>query len=72
MTKETINGRFIITKTAYDFVDDFTTLEEVDFRDMADSANKQAIALCKGHQKENVKVESYPAEMKIVISYDKK
>ena len=71
MTKETINGRFEVTYKATDFVDDFTSLEEVNFADMRLAAGRFAQSYEKDHGKQNVKIELIPAEMMFKVSYDK-
>lgn len=70
MTKQEINGRKVITVTAADYVDDFTSLDEVDFRDMKANQEKVAKATESKLEKKNVTLEFFPAEKRIILSYD--
>lgn len=69
MTKEKINGRFVVTSTAEDFTDEFVTLDEVDFADMEAFAIKNE-KFQKEQGKQNVKLELYPEKMMFVTSWD--
>lgn len=67
---QTINGRVIKTYTAANFVDDFTSIEEVNFADMKLAAGRFAVSYQKDHGKKNIEIELLPAEMKFNISFD--
>jgi hypothetical protein len=73
MTKQKIDSRMIVTKTAEDFADDFTSVEEVDFRDMKIQQEKQNLAHTSQQlptYKQNFTCQYFSAEKKIVISWD--
>ena len=69
MTKERINGRFIVTMTAADFTNEFVELDEVDFADMKTFAIKNE-QFQKEQGKKNVTLELFESEMKFVTSWD--
>jgi hypothetical protein len=68
MTKQKLNGRFIVTKTAEDFTMGIMDASEVDFRDMKATEEESAKKL--REEKMNFDIQFFPAEKKIILSWD--
>lgn len=70
MTQTITNNHFEITYYASDFVNEFVSLEEVDFADM----KARAIRVLNSHKESgmlNVQCSLFPKAMKYIMSFDK-